>query len=109
MNDCVYAQRMPRLDADEQAGAFSVQYKDHFLMIQLMSFKSISRQDADNENLSLKVLTKHFRKIFWNIYQYFNSLCSAVGKLSSGQKADSEGPDQTAQLRSLIWAFAVCL
>ena len=55
---------MSRLDADKQAGAVSVRYKGHFLMIQLMPFKSISRQDADNENLSPKVLTKHFRKIF---------------------------------------------
>ena len=23
--------------------------------------------------------------------------------------ADSEGPDQTAQMRSLIWVFAVCI
>ena len=23
--------------------------------------------------------------------------------------ADSEGPDQTARMRSLIWAFAVCI
>ena len=23
--------------------------------------------------------------------------------------ADSDGPDQTARMRSLIWAFAVCI
>ena len=40
---------------------------------------------------------------------YFSQMSSAMQKCAIGNYVDSEGPDQTAHPRSLVWAFAIRL
>ena len=57
----------------------------------------VKRKSAFEYSKNVQILIRAFT-LHWNILLYSVILF-----------ADSEGPDQTARMRRLIWAFAVCI